>query len=387
MRTFLSYAFRPFFLCNAIFGILAMLVWAMVLHGFTPTFLPADVTSWHAHEMLVGFAMATIAGFILTAVATWTGRPALQGGLLGLLVLAWLAGRLAMGFAGALQPVWVLGIDMLFPLLLVLLVAREVIAGGSQRNYPIIFITVLLAAFNFLFHASAVGYVPLAVNADRIAVYLLIHLVLLLITVIAGRIIPSFTANWLRSRGQQHLPRTSALIDRMTLLVTIVTGLYAAVAPLSLLTGVLAFAAALLHLIRLSRWCGMATRSEPLLFVMHVAYLWLPVGYALTGLAVFGWWITPAVAVHALTVGGIGMMIMAVTTRVSLAHTGRKLQAARLTVVAYWVLSLAVVLRLVSPFGSNYLTVLDLSIASWVVAFVIFIWVYAPILIAPKVDE
>jgi uncharacterized protein involved in response to NO len=387
MRTFFSYAFRPFFLCNAIFGILAMLVWAMVLHGFTPTFLPADVTSWHAHEMLVGFAMATIAGFILTAVATWTGRPALQGGLLGLLVLAWLAGRLAMGFAGALQPVWVLGIDMLFPLLLVLLVAREVIAGGSQRNYPIIFITVLLAAFNFLFHASAVGYVPLAVNADRIAVYLLIHLVLLLITVIAGRIIPSFTANWLRSRGQQHLPRTSALIDRMTLLVTIVTGLYAAVAPLSLLTGVLAFAAALLHLIRLSRWCGMATRSEPLLFVMHVAYLWLPVGYALTGLAVFGWWITPAVAVHALTVGGIGMMIMAVTTRVSLAHTGRKLQAARLTVVAYWVLSLAVVLRLVSPFGSNYLTILDLSIVSWVLAFVIFIWVYAPILIAPKVDE
>jgi uncharacterized protein involved in response to NO len=387
MRTFLSYSFRPFFLCNAVFGILAMLVWAMVLHGFTPTFLPADVTSWHAHEMLVGFAMATIAGFILTAVATWTGRPALQGGLLGLLVLAWLAGRLAMGFAGALQPIWVLGIDMLFPVLLVLLVAREVIAGGSQRNYPIILITVLLAAFNFLFHASAVGYVPLAVNADRIAVYLLIHLVLLLITVIGGRIIPSFTANWLRSRGQQHLPRTSALLDRMTLHVTMDTGLYAAVAPLSVLTGVLAFAAALLHLIRLSRWCGMATRSEPLLFVMHVAYLWLPVGYALTGLAVFGWWITPAVAVHALTVGGIGMMIMAVTTRVALAHTGRKLHAARLTVVAYWVLSLAVVLRLVSPFGSNYLTVLDLSIASWVVAFVIFIWVYAPILIAPKVDE
>jgi uncharacterized protein involved in response to NO len=387
MRTFLSYAFRPFFLCNAIFGILAMLVWAMVLHGFTPAFLPADVTSWHAHEMLVGFAMATIAGFILTAVATWTDRPALQGGLVGLLVLAWLAGRLAMGFAGAMQPIWVLCIDMLFPLLLVLLVAREVIAGGSQRNYPIILITVLLAAFNFLFHASAVGYVPLAANADRIALYLLIHLVLLLITVIGGRIIPSFTANWLRSRGHQQLPRTSALIDRMTLIVTVLTGLYAAVVPLSVMTGVLAFVAALLHLIRLSRWRGMATRSEPLLFVLHVAYLWLPVGYALTGLSVFGWWITPAVAVHALTVGGIGMMIMAVTTRVALAHTGRKLHAARLTVVAYWVLSLAVVLRLVSPFGSNYLTVLDLSIVSWVVAFVIFIWVYAPILIAPKVDE
>ncbi len=386
-QTFFSYAFRPFFLLNAIFAIVVMALWALTLHGVAPASLPANVTNWHAHEMLVGFAMAAIAGFILTAVATWTGRPALRGAPLGLLVLAWLSGRLVMGMAGVLPSFWVAVVDMLFPVLLVLLVAREVIRGGSRRNYPIIFITVLLAVLNLMYHASNTGYLPMAANADRIALYLLIHLVLLLITVISGRIIPNFTANWLREQGQTRLPHTGEFIDRATILLTIATGLFAAIVPLSLVTGVLALAAALLHAIRLSRWRGMATRSEPLLFVLHAAYLWLPVGYLMTGFAVFGWWIPPTAALHALTAGAVSVMILAVTTRVALAHTGRQLRAARLTVVAYWVLTLAAVLRIVSPLGSYYLLLLDVSIAGWILAFMIFCWVYTPILTAPRVDE
>jgi uncharacterized protein involved in response to NO len=387
MQAFFSYAFRPFFLLNAIFAIAVMTIWGMTLHGAGPDFLPADITNWHAHEMLVGFAMAAIAGFILTAVATWTGRPALQGVPLGVLVFSWLVGRLAMLLAGVLPAGWVFAIDMLFPVLLVLLVAREVIGGGSQRNYPIIFITLLLAALNFLYHAGSNGYVPLAVNAEHISLYLLIHLVLLLITVIAGRIIPNFTANWLRAQGRSGLPVSIPFIDRATIILTIATGLFASVVPLSAVTGVLAFAAALAHAVRLSRWRGLATRSEPLLFVLHAAYLWLPVGYVLTGCAVFGWLIPPTAAVHALTVGGAGMMIMAVTTRVALAHTGRPLHAARLTVVAYWAMALAAVLRVVSPLGSYYLTMLDVSMASWVLAMLLFCWVYVPVLIGPRVDE
>ena len=386
MNNFLSYAFRPFFLLNGIFAVVALAIWIFALHGAGPATLPVDIVYWHGHEMLVGFVMATIAGFILTAVATWTGRPALKGVPLAVLVLAWLVGRLAMGIAGMLSSVWVAALDMLFPLLLIAFVAREVFGGGSQRNYPIVFITVLLALFNFIYHSSEMGLVHLSLGADRIALYLMIHLVLLLITVISGRIVPSFSANWLKAHGQKRLPKTNALLDRLAILLTISTGLFAAFLPVSPVTGYLAFAAALAHGVRLIGWRGFATWSEPLLFVLHAAYLWLPLGYLLLGCAVFGWLIPPTVALHALTMGATGFMVLAVTTRVALAHTGRKLHAARLTVCAYWILFLAIVLRVLSPFFGNYLAVVDLAAIGWMLAFSIFTWVYWPILTGPRVE-
>jgi uncharacterized protein involved in response to NO len=387
MQNFLSYAFRPFFLLNGIFAVGVIGVWMVVLHGGGPRTLPANVVYWHGHEMLVGFAMAAISGFMLTAVATWTGRPAVRGLPLAALVCAWLTGRLAMGLAGVLPSVWVAVLDMLFPLLLIVLVAREVVGGGNERNYPIVFITVLLAAFNLLYHLSVLGVLELSLNADRVALYLMIHLVLLLVTVIAGRIVPNFTANWLRSRGVEKLPRCTELVDRSTVLLTVATGLFAAVMPLSPATGVLALAAAAAHALRLSRWCGLATRSEPLLFVLHAAYAWFPIGYLLLGWSVFDGRLPPTVALHALTMGVIAFMVLAVSTRVALAHTGRKLQAARLTVVAYWSMLLAVLLRVTSALGNNYMQALDLSAVAWMVAFAIFVWVYWPVLTGPPVSD
>jgi uncharacterized protein involved in response to NO len=384
MNHFLSYAFRPFFLLNGIFATVAIAVWIFALHGVGPDTLPVNIVYWHGHEMLVGFVMAAIAGFILTAVATWTGRPALQGAPLALLVLAWLTGRMAMGLATLLPVVWVAALDMLFPLLLIVFVAREVIGGGSQRNYPIVFITVLLALFNFLYHTSELGWFHLSVGVDRIALYLMVYLALLLITVIAGRIVPNFTANWLKAHGHTRLPKTSALLDRLTILLTVATGLFAALVPVSPVTGYLAFAAALAHGARLSRWCGLATWSEPLLFVLHSAYLWLPLGFALLGCSVFGWLIPGTVALHALTMGATGFMVLAVTTRVALAHTGRKLHAARLTVFAYWIMLIAIVLRVLSPFSGSYLMVVDLAAVGWMLAFGMFTWVYWPILTGPS---
>jgi uncharacterized protein involved in response to NO len=271
--------------------------------------------------------------------------------------------------------------------LLIVFVAREVFGGGSQRNYPIVFITVLLALFNFLYHASELGLVPLSIGADRIALYLMINLVLLLITVIAGRIVPSFTANWMRSQGQERLPQTSVLFDRLSILLTISTGLFVSFVPVSPVTGYLAFAAALAHGLRLSRWRGFATTSEPLLFVLHVAYFWLPFGYALLGCAVFGWLFPATAALHALTMGAAGFMVLAVATRVALAHTGRKLQVARLIVYAYWILFVAVILRVFSPFAGNYLMVVDIAAMGWMLAFGIFIWVYWPVLTGPHVGD
>jgi uncharacterized protein involved in response to NO len=387
MRSFLSYAFRPFFLLNAVFAAMMIAAWALVFQGYSFSGLPADIINWHAHEMLVGCAMAAIAGFILTAVATWTDRKPVQGLLLVVLVLAWVAGRVAMALSGFMTAEQVMFVDMLFPALLVALVAREVFAAGNSRNYPIVFITLMLALLNLFFHAGNIGWVPLSLNADRVSLYLLIHLVLLLVTVIGGRIIPNFTTNWLRSKGHQSLPVCSPLVDRVTILLTLFTGLYAAIVPFSLLTGILALAAALAHLVRLSRWCGLATRAEPMLFILHVAYLWLPIGYLLTACAVFGWGVPATAALHALTVGAIGLMVMAVSTRVALAHTGRELHAARLTVLAYWVLMLAVVLRVLSPFSEHYMLLLNASVCAWVGAFVLFFLVYYPVLTRPRVDD
>ena len=378
VHPFLSYAFRPFFLLNALFALAIVILWVMVLQGYGPTTLPANTMLWHGHEMLVGFAMGTIAGFILTAVATWTGRPAVNGLPLALLVLAWVAGRFVMIMAG-LMPAWlVAALDMAFPMLLCFFAGREIIAAGNRRNYPIVGITALLAILNLVYHLGVMQFLP---GADRLAVYLLIHTILLLITVIAGRVIPNFTANWLRTRGATRLPVNSVLVDRLAIFLTLAVGITASTAPASYVTGVLAFAAAVLHAIRLSRWCGLATSDEPLLFVLHIAYSWLPIGYALMGCVVFDWIFAPTAALHALTMGAIGGMILAMTTRIPLGHTGRPLTASRLTVVAYMMLTLAVLARVLGPLiFADYLATVEWSATAWVLTFAIFAWVYWPVL-------
>jgi uncharacterized protein involved in response to NO len=381
---FLSYAFRPFFLLNGMFAVIIMAVWIFTLHGAGPSSLPADVVLWHGHEMLVGFAMSAIAGFVLTAVATWTDRPPVQGPRLAALVAAWLAGRLAMSLAGLLPVAVVALFDLAFPVLLCVYVAQEVIGGRNSRNYPIIFITGLLAVINLIWHAGAAQWLP---GADRTALYLLAHLMLLLITVIAGRLIPNFSANWLRAQGHDRLPTNSVLIDRLTILFTVATAVSVTITPVGPVTGSIAAVTAVLHLLRMSRWRSLATVQEPLLFALHVAYLWLPVGYTLTAMAAFGWVFPPTAALHALTMGAIGSMIVAVTTRVGLAHTGRALHAARLTVVAYIVMTVAVATRVFGALSDNaYLAMVDASATGWIVTFSIFVWVYWPVLTEPRVD-
>jgi uncharacterized protein involved in response to NO len=378
----LSYAFRPFFLFNGIFAILIVLAWLMTLHG---SGLPLATPLWHSHEMLIGFALAAVAGFSLTAVANWTGRPAIKGAPLAGLVLFWLAGRFAMIMSFSLPAALVFVLDSLFPILLTLLLGREIISGKSKRNYPLIVIMVTVVILNIFYHLGATLVLP---GADRTAIYLLIHTLLLLVVIIAGRIVPSFTANWLRQKGSDDLPVNSDMVNRSALVLTVLVGLFASFFPLNPVTGILAFAAATVHGFRLSRWKGFATTSNPLLFVLHAAYFWLPVGYVLLGCAVFGWLFTPTAALHALTMGAIGSMVLAVTTRVALGHTGRALQAARLTVLAYWIFMLAVVLRILGPFNEgHYLLMIDLSALGWVLAFVLFTWVYWPILSRAKADK
>ena len=381
---FMSYAFRPFFLLNGFFAVVVISIWLMALHGTGPASVPATMLYWHGHEMVVGFAMAAMAGFVLTAVATWTDRPPLQGKLLGVLVFSWLLGRLAM-MAATRLPYWlVASADTIFPFLLFLLVAREVVGGRSRRNYPVVGITLVLAVLNLLYHLGTLRILP---GMDRLALYFLIHLILLMITVIAGRIIPNFTANWLRARGHERLPENHPLTDGITVVATIATGVSVSLTPFGPVTGILAMVAALSHAVRLARWRGLATTSEPLLFVLHVAYLWLPVGFALTALAAFGLVFPPSAALHALTMGAIGNMILAVTSRVALAHTERSLHAPRLIVLSYAILNAAVVARVLSPLNPGLtIEMIDLSALGWIVTFAIFTAVYWPVLTRPRVD-
>jgi len=289
-----------------------------------------------------------------------------------------------MMLSGWLPPNLVFLLDMLFPILLSFLLGREIIAGRSRRNYPLVAIVVVVAALNVLYHLGARQWLP---GSDRLAIYLLIHTLLLLVTIIAGRIVPSFTGNWLRMQGQTKMPVNSDMINKLSLLLTLVVGLSASFLPVHPMTGWLAFAAALVHGFRLSRWKAFSTTSNPLLFVLHAAYLWLPIGYALLACSVFGWLFPPTAALHALTMGAIGSIVLAVTTRVSLGHTGRPLHAARLTVLAYWVLMLAVLLRILGPLNAeNYMLMIDLSALGWMLAFGLFTWVYWPILGRAKVS-
>ncbi len=380
----MSYAFRPFFLLKGVFAVVVVSMWLMALHGSGLAPVSASMLYWHGHEMVVGFGMAAMAGFILTAVATWTDRPPLRGKLLGALVFSWLLGRLTM-MAVTWLPYWlVASVDAIFPFLLALLVGREVAGGGNRRNYPIVGITLVLAVLNLLYHLGTLRILP---GMDRLALYFMIHVVLLMITVIAGRIIPNFTANWLRARGHERLPENHPLADGITVAATIATGVSVSLTPLGPVTGLLAMVAALSHAVRLARWHGLATTSEPLLFVLHVAYLWLPVGYALTALAAFGLVFPATAALHALTMGAIGNMILAVTSRVALAHTGRSLHAPRLIVISYAILNAAVVARVLSPLHpALYVRMIDLSALGWIVTFALFTGVYWPILTRPRVD-
>jgi uncharacterized protein involved in response to NO len=380
-----SLAFRPFFLLSGCAAVAAVVAWVLILRGVGLPSLGRNMLQWHGHEMLVGFAMATIAGFVLSAVATWTGRKPVCGAPLVLLVAFWISGRIAMAMAGDLPGLVVAVADMLFPLWLCFLTGREILGAGNRRNYPIFAITVFLALLNLVFHVGAMGLIP---RVDWLVLHWFIHTILLLITIIGGRILPSFTANWMRAQGIARPPSNHPLLDRLTIAATLLIGIAGGLYPTSPVTGWIALVAATLHGLRLVQWRGLATAREPLLFILHVSYMWLPLGYALLGLAIIAGVGTPTGALHALTMGAIGGMILAMMTRVPLGHTGRPLHASRLTVVAYLALVVAVLLRVVSPLDPDrYLNLLSYSAGAWCLAFSLFVFVYWPVLVQPRIDR
>jgi len=380
----LSAGFRPFFLAAALWAALAIPLWLIVYagSGVVPSAMPALI--WHVHEMVFGYAAATVAGFLLTAIPNWTGRMPLQGGPLALLVALWLIGRLGVFFSATIGAPLAALVDLAFPAAFLAVVAREILAGKNWRNLPMLLALSLLLIGNLLVHLEVLDIADTAALGNRIGLVTLF----LLISLVGGRIIPSFTRNWLtKTRPDVPPPAPEGPFDFAVLAVTALALALWVALPDATVTAYAALIAAIAAAARLWRWRGYAPLREPLLFILHVGYFWIVLGLLLLGLnGIFGF-LPPSAALHALTAGGVGTMTLAVMTRASLGHTGRPLTAGPGTNTIYLLITLAAVSRVLAPLaGDAMLSVLDLAGAAWALAFGLFAVLYGSALAQPRVQ-
>ncbi len=372
----LSYGFRPFFLAGAAWAAIAVALWLPMLAGrlTLPTaFAPIE---WHVHELIYGYVPAIIAGFLLTAVPNWTGRLPVIGTPLLALFLTWVAGRLAILVSAWIGAGAAAAVDLLFLPVLAAVIAREIIAGNNTRNLKVLAVVALLFAGNAAFHAEAAFGV-----GDGYGARVGIGAAVLLITLIGGRIVPSFTRNWLARQAPGRLPEPFGRFDAGVMVANGVALASWIVAPQHAATGVLALAAGGLNVVRLGRWAGDRTTAEPLVLVLHVAYAFVPTGFVLLALGILApGSIAPAGALHSWTAGAIGLMTLAVMTRASLGHTGRPLTATPSIQLIYVAALTAALARILAAFGIAREPMLHLSATAWVLAFAGFVVVYAPLL-------
>lgn len=352
-----------------------MAVWLLMLHGIVGLPTMFSPVMWHFHELLFGFVGAAIAGFLLTAIPNWTGRLPLQGWPLGSLVLLWILGRVAVALSAWTGPAFAVAADLSFLVVLAAVIGREIVAGRNWRNLPVLIAVGLLIAANAMTHAGPFGSTAWQDAGERMA----IAVVVMLISLIGGRIIPSFTGNWLRRRDAGGVPVPFGRFDRATLAISIAALAAWVVLDVEMVSGSALIVAAAAHAVRLARWRGAATLREPLLWILHIGYAWLPIGLALLGGAA---WMPGlgTTAIHALTVGAMGTMILAVMTRASLGHSGRELTAGHGTLAVYVLVLLAVLARVAAPFlEEGYAAALDLAGGAWLAAFALFIVLYFPL--------
>jgi uncharacterized protein involved in response to NO len=379
-----SAGFRPFFLAASLWAAAAVPAWLHLYAGgaVPPSVMPAVI--WHPHELVYGYAAAVVAGFLLTAIPNWTGRLPLQGWPLAVLVTLWTLGRLAVLLSSLIgAPVAAL-VDLSFPLAFLAVVAREIIAGKNWRNLPMLAALSLLLLGNLLVHLEMLGFSETAQFGNRIGIAAL----LAMIALVGGRIVPSFTRNWLvKNRPAAGVPAPADRTDTIALVLTVLGVALWMLAPDEPVTGYALIVGGAAAAWRLSRWRTFHTTSEVLLLALHVGYAWLAAGLLLLGFDILFDFMLRTAALHALTVGAIGTMTLAVMTRSSLGHTGRPLSAGRVTIVIYGLISLAAFLRLIAPFAvSQTMLVLSLAGAAWSAAFLLFAVFYGRALSRPRVS-
>jgi uncharacterized protein involved in response to NO len=376
----LSQGFRPFFLGAGVWAVLGMLLWSGALLDGVALPTAFDPAIWHAHAMLFGVVGAAKAGFLTTTVPNWTGRMPIQGAPLAALAGLWGLGRVACAVSGVIGAVPAMALDLLFFLALPGVLAREVIAGRNWRNLPVVGATLLVAGANAMVHLE-----PVAGLDSGYGLRLAIGAFAFLIALVGGRIVPSFTRNWLAKRDPGRRPAKASDADRAVVTLTGAAALAWTVQPGHAPTGALAGAAALGNAWRLARWQGHRTWPEPLLLVLHVGYAWLPLGLGLIALAAMTPAVSQTAALHALTAGAMGVMPAAVMTRATLGHTGRALTAGTGSAALFALLTLGALLRVAAQMGGGwYLDLLGASALAWIGGFGLFVALYGPILVRPR---
>jgi uncharacterized protein involved in response to NO len=374
-----SYGFRPFFLFGTIYAGIAIPLWLLHIRAgieFETVFTPTD---WHVHEMLYGFVPAVITGFLLTAIPNWTRRLPIKGFPLFALFLFWFVGRAAIFFSALAGWAVTATIDVAFLVVVAAAASREMIAGRNWRNLKVVGVVSLLAVGNLIFHLEA-HFSGSAEYGIRIG----LSAVIFLVSLVGGRIVPSFTHNWLARQEPGRLPASFGYFDAAAIVMSLCALLAWVILPFAQVTGIALIGAGIAQVLRLIRWAGDRTVREPIVFVLHVAYAFIPIGFILVGWSIFGQ-IPKGAGIHAWTAGAIGTMILAVTTRASLGHTGRALVASKAVQAIYLFVIVSAVSRVFGSLLPEWNEVLLLiSGSAWSAAFLGFGVIYGPVLCASR---
>lgn len=374
------YGFRPFFLLGPLFGIAALGYFILWMSGAITAWPSAwDAIVWHRHEMLFGFAGAIIAGFLFTAVPNWTGQPTPKNFRLALIVLLWMAGRATVFFSAHLPATFVAAVDVSFFLVCAGGILPALIKSKNRRNYFFVALLVLLAVANGLTHWPGKAHADIATMGIRLG----LNIMILMMMLIGGRVIPFFTERPLGISITRH-----PAIERFALISTIVALALGVMNLQGPLVGIAFLLAVIANGWRLSQWQSLKTRSIPLLWVLHAGYAWLVVGFAASAAQHLGMPVPAIIVTHAFTAGAISVLTLGMMARVSLGHSGRQLVIGRPMVVAFLSANMAAVMRVFGVWLFPDLTMRWLEISSllWLLAFGIFVFVYAPVLVLPRAD-
>ncbi len=381
----LAYAFRPFFLLTGLYAVLVVLAWVGFLFGNWPLPLGWSPLQWHSHEMVYGFVAAATAGFVLTAMTNWTGAAPLAGRGLAALIALWLAGRLVFWFAGWL-PTWlVAAVDLAFLPVLAIYVARVLLRHGNKRNLILVGVLGLLTLGNLLMH---LGLVTGKTGLLKLGQTLALDIITLMMVVIAGRIIPAFSANWLRQNGgDPEWVTRSARTDQMAMLSVLLLVIAELLPSPAWLVGALALAAGAINGLRLVQWAGWRTWREPMLWILHLAYAWIVLALLLRGLDRLGGAGLTSLWQHTLGVGAMGTLIIGVMSRVAMGHTGRPIKLPRFGGLMFLAIIAATLLRLAAANQwVDYRIGVTLAALGWILAFALFVVLYWPVLTRPRAD-
>ena len=377
----LSYGFRPFFLAAALWACVAMVLWIGLLSGWWSFAIGYGVIAWHAHEFLFGYIAAVMTGFILTAIPNWTGRFPLQGKPLLALFALWLVGRAAMLATDEIGSGAAAIADCTYLVVLTAVITREIVAGGNWRNLRVAVLIGLTAVANIVFQTEVLTYA-----GPTYGLRLGVAAIVALIMVVGGRITPSFTSNWLTRQGNQKRPAPLGRFDIGSIALGAIALVAWIAAPDWYGTAVLLLLMAIAQAARLSRWAGAQTWREPILFVLHVGYAFVPLGALILLLSIPWPQIVPASgALHAWTTGAMGTMTLAIMTRATLGHTGRDVVSTPATIVIYGAMLVATLSRIAAPsLPAIYYQALLVAGVAWLLAFGIFLIVYGPMLLGAK---